>query len=86
MKTTKLLIVVIVLQGMILAGQWLGTPAIIGTAGAQQMDPGRDRIQMLEEMRATNKKLDQMIDLLRSGSLQVKVVAPDDNKGRPAAR
>jgi hypothetical protein len=86
MKTSRLLIVVLVLQGMILAGQWLGAPQVIGTAQAQQMDPARDRVQMLEELRAVNGKLDRLIDLLGSGNLQVKVNAPDDNRGRSAGR
>jgi hypothetical protein len=85
MKTSRLLGVVIVLQGMILAGQWLGGPSL-GTAQAQITDPGRDRIQMLDELRSTNAKLDKLIDLLGSGDVQVKVVQSDDNRGRTAAR
>jgi hypothetical protein len=85
MSNSRLLSVVIVLQLMILAGQWLGGPRL-STAQAQISDPGRDRIQMLDELRATNAKLDKMIDLLGSGDLQVRVVQPDDNRGRAVAR
>lgn len=85
MSTSRLLAVVIVLQGLILAGQWLGAPQL-GSAQAQITDPGRDRIQMLDELKQTNAKLDKMIDLLGSGQLQVKVVQSDDNRGRGAAR
>lgn len=85
MKTTKLLVVVVVLQLVLLAGQWLGAPRL-PFARAQTMDAGRDRIQMLEEQRTTNVKLDKIIDLLDSGTLQVKVIQPDEVKGRTTAR
>lgn len=85
MSNSRLLTVVIVLQGMLLAGQWLGGPSL-SPAQAQVSDPGRDRIQMLDELKQTNAKLDKMIDLLGSGQLQVKVVQPDDNRGRGVAR
>lgn len=85
MSTSRLLGVVIALQLVLLAGQWLG-PAHLSSAQAQISDPGRDRVQMLEEMKATNAKLDKLTDLLASGDLQVKVVQPDDNRGRRAGR
>lgn len=85
MNNSRLLGVVIVLQGMILAGQWVGAPRL-ESAQAQITDPGRDRIQMLDELKQTNAKLDKMIDLLGSGQLQVKVIQPDENRSRGAAR
>jgi hypothetical protein len=86
MSSTRLLGVVIVLQGMILAGQWFGGGYLTSPAHAQVADPGRDRQQMLDEMKQTNAKLDKLIELLQKGDLQVKVVQPDETKGRPAAR
>jgi hypothetical protein len=84
----KGLVIVIVLQLLILAGQWLGAPTVAAPAGAaaQDFNPGRDRIQMLDEMKATNAKLDRLIDILESGELQVKTVSPDDNKAKAPAR
>jgi hypothetical protein len=86
MKTSKLLVVMMILQLVIIAGQWLGTPSVIGTAQGQQIDAARDRVQTLEAMRSIDGKMDKLIDLLDSGKLQVQVVAPDDSKGRSAAR
>jgi hypothetical protein len=86
-KLTRLLTIVIVLQGMILAGQWLGSGhGYLTSAQAQVTDPGRDRMQLLDEMRKTNDKLDKLMEILRSGDLQVRVIQPDDNKARTTAR
>lgn len=84
-KIAKLLTVVIVLQAMILAGQWVGT-GLVSPAQAQMADPGRDRQQLLEEIRKTNDKLDKVVEILRSGDLQVHVINPDETKAKPAGR
>ena len=85
-KIYRLLTVVIVLQGMILAGQWLGNGSYLSSANAQVTDPGRDRQQLIDEVRKTNEKLDKLAGILSSGNLQVRVVQPDENRGRGAAR
>jgi len=82
----KSLFVMIVLQGLILAGQWLGAPTVVTPATAQDFNPGRDRIQMIEEIKSTNAKLDRMIQILESGELQVKTSSSDDNKAKGPAR
>ena len=78
-RFNRLLAVVIVLQGLTLLGQWTGglrMPA----ASAQNLDPARDRLQMIEEQKATNSKLDRLITLLESGKVQVRVEAADEKK------
>jgi hypothetical protein len=37
-------------------------------------------MQMIEGIKTTNDKLDKLIEVLKSGDLQVRVVTPDDNK------
>src|SRR3954471_20316523 len=86
MRTSKLLGVVIALQALILAGQWLGSPSYLTSANAQVTDPGRDRIQMIDEMRAVNAKLDKLVEILGSGNLQVKEAAADEPKGKATGR
>jgi hypothetical protein len=76
MKSARLLGVVVVLQGLILLGQWTGGPRI-STAEAQVLDPGAQRIAMTEELKKTNEKLDRLISLLESGKVQVTAVMPD---------
>ncbi len=84
MNVSKLLAAVVVLQALTLAGVWSGNGAShLPTAQAQLVDPGAQRVQMLEEQRATNAKLDRMIELLK-GELQVRVVSPDEAKDSPA--
>ena len=76
---SRLLAVVIVLQGLILLGQWTGTH--YGTpAYGQLADPGAQRAAAIDEMKATNAKLDKLIGILESGQLQVKLTTPDENK------
>ena len=84
MNSSKLLVAVVVLQGLTLAGVWSGNCASqLPSAQAQQMDPAGQRLQALEAQRETNAKLDQMIGLLK-GELQVRVVSPDESKEAPA--
>jgi hypothetical protein len=86
MRNTKLLGVMIVLQVLVLEGQWLGSPSYVTPANAQVTDPGRDRIQMIDQLKSIDAKLDKLIGILGSGNLQVKVVQPDESKGKTAAR
>jgi hypothetical protein len=80
MKNAKLLTVVLVLQGVILAGQWLGAPALVSPAQAQIPDAGGQRNEMIKEIHALNDKMDKLIGILESGKLEVKVSGADDNK------
>lgn len=79
MKSNRLLVVVIVLQALVLLGQWTGMPRV-APATAQIPDGGNQRQAMVDEQRATNAKLDKLIDLLQSGQVQVKVAAPEEKK------
>ena len=85
MRTNRLLAVVVVLQGLLLAGQWLGAPSVLPTAQAQP-DPNRDRGLMIDEMKSMNAKMDKLIGILESGNLQVRTAAPDDKGNAPRGR
>jgi hypothetical protein len=86
MNSSKLLVAVVVLQALTLAGVWSGNAGSqLPAAHGQAIDPGAQRLQMVEEQRATNAKLDQMIGLLK-GELQVRVTSPDEAKDAPAKR
>ena len=83
MNTSKLLVAVVVLQGLTLASLWSGNAAQLPAANAQAVDPGAQRLQMVEAQRETNAKLDQVIALLK-GELQVRVAKSDEAKEAPA--
>ncbi len=84
MNSSKLLVAVVVLQGLTLAGVWSGNGAgQLPAANAQAFDPGAVRLQQLEAQRETNAKLGQMIELLK-GELQVRVATPDEAEDAPA--
>lgn len=87
MKTNpnRLLAVIIALQGLTLLGQWTGSPRI-APAAAQVPDAGAQRLQMIDELRATNQKLDRLVTLLESGKLQVVASTPDERDARNANR
>ena len=83
MKTSKWLAVIVVLQGMILLGQWTGGRSMLPAALAtnELPDPASRQMQMIDELKSTNDKLDKIIALLEGGNLQVHAVQPDDAKG-----
>ena len=85
MRTNRLLAVVVVLQGLLLAGQWLGNPALVSTAQAQP-DPNRDRWLMIDELKAMNGKMDRLIGILEGGNLQVRTAPPDEKGNAPRGR
>ena len=80
MKSTKLLVVVAVMQGLILAGQWLGQPSLVSPAQAQLPDAGAQRERMIDEMKNVGGKLDRLVTLLESGNVTVKTVSMDGEK------
>jgi hypothetical protein len=99
MNTSKLLTIVIGLQVLSLAGQYLGQPAIIAPAQAQMPDAGAQRAVIIEELKglradlkalnasaaATSSRVDKIAAILDSGKLQVHAATPDENK-RQAGR
>jgi len=86
-NTRRLLVVVIALQLMIVAGQWLGAPSVVPAANAQgAKDPAADRAALLDGLKSIDTKLDKLNDFLASGDLQVKVINPDEAKGKTPGR
>jgi hypothetical protein len=80
MKNAKLLTAVLILQGLILVGQWVGTPSLVAPAQAQIPDAGGQRNEMIRELQSLNGKMDKLIGILESGKLEVHVSGADDNK------
>ena len=81
-NTSKLLTVVVVLQGLTLLGQWTGQASFTREARAELNlpDPGARQLAMLEELRSLNAKMDKMVGVLQSGDLQVKVAKAEEQK------
>lgn len=75
----KLLTAVVFLQVLTLLGLWTGQTGV-SPAKAVVPDPGAQREAMVAEQKATNQKLDALIDLLKSGKLEVKVADADSKK------
>jgi hypothetical protein len=79
-STTRWLGIMIVLQILILLTLWLGGPAVSVAHADGIPDAGEQRDQMIQQQRATNEKLDKILDLLSKGELQVKLTKPDESK------
>lgn len=82
MKNVKILTVIVVLQALILAGQWLGAPSVVSPAQAQIPDAGGQRLEIISHLKSMNEKMDRLIGIMESGKLEVRVAGADDNKGR----
>jgi hypothetical protein len=82
MKTAKLLTVIVILQALILVGQWGGSPSIVTPAHAQIPDAGGQRNEIIAELKALNAKVDRLAGFLESGKLEVRTSPADENKGR----
>ncbi len=80
-STSKWLGVIVALQVITLIGQWVATPAAT-PAMAQIPDAGAQRLEIIQQLKGTNDRLDKLVTLLGSGNLQVKVAKPDDIKGQ----
>ena len=63
---------------------WLGPPTLIDSAQAQIPDSGKQRIQLLEETRRTNRLLTEIKQILEARTLNVRVVGADNKSDAPA--
>jgi len=88
MKSSKLLVVIVVLQGLLLIGQWTGgrSSLPLAYAAGDVPDPAGRQMAMIEELKNVNAKLDKVVNLLEAGDLQVKVAPTDEGKGASRAR
>jgi hypothetical protein len=79
MKSTKLLVAVVVLQSLVLLGQWTGGAGMqfVQRAEAQIPDAGGQRAQIIDELKGLNAKMDKLIDVLDSGKLNVKATVEE---------
>ena len=77
----KWIVAVVLLQILTVVGQWVGSPRATPVM-AQVPDAGLQRIQIIDQLKGTNDRLDKLIALLSGGNLQVKVAKPDETKGK----
>jgi hypothetical protein len=84
MKGTKIMkrnpmALLVGLQVLILMGQWFGNNSQ-QPAMAQIADSGAQRAQIIEQLKDINGKLDQLLQVLGDGKLQVSLSDSDDKK------
>jgi hypothetical protein len=82
-SAARYLALVVFLQFAILLTLW-GTGLSLPIAKADGIpDAGAQRDQMIEQLKATNEKLDRLVTLLSGGELQVKLSKSDEESKRP---
>jgi hypothetical protein len=73
-KTQKLLTGVLILQGLLLAGQFSNRPGAAEARGDLNLsNPSERQLQMVDELKSLNAKVDKLTGMLASGELTVKV-------------
>ena len=81
MKSSKLLAFVLVLQVVIVIGQWAGQPAArTASADVNIPNPGERQLAILDELRTLNGKMDRLLTVVQSGDMKVEVTKVDRNK------
>jgi hypothetical protein len=81
MKTSKMLGFVIVMQAVILLGQWTGQPAVRpASADVTLPNPGERQLAILDELKTLNGKMDHLVSLVQSGDMKVEVTKVDRSK------
>ena len=73
--TNKFLVAIIALQGILIVGLWSGQPNAAHAKGAETTlpDPGARQLQMVDELKAMNGRLDRLSAYIQSGELTIKV-------------
>jgi hypothetical protein len=77
---TRILTIVLTLQGLILLGQWTSGAFYQTPAAAAFGDTGDRIVELVDQQKQTNQKLDKLIGILEGGNLQVHVAKPDEKK------
>ncbi len=77
----RLLVSIVALQVLTLASQWTGSSSSTANAARGEIpDPGARQMQMVDELKQMNAKLDRLVGVLEGGKLQVTTVSADPKK------
>jgi len=73
-KSQKLITGVLLLQGLVLAGQFFSQPSAAQARGEGNIsNPSERQLQMVEELKSLNAKVDKLTSMLAGGEVTVKV-------------
>jgi cell division protein FtsB len=79
-SSNRLIAILVALQVTTLLAVFGLAPLSGTTVQAQIPDAGSQRIQMIEQLRQMNGKMDQLMRMLEKGDLQVRCTSPDEKK------
>lgn len=82
--TRGLLTALVVLLTIIAIELWAGRPDSVPAAHAQIPDTALQRLEIVQESRRTNVLLEQILDHLKSKTIQVTIKADEGKKTAPA--
>ena len=81
MKSSKMFAFVLVMQVVIVIGQWAGQPAArTARADVNIPNPGERQLAILDELRSINGKMDRLLTVVQSGDMKVEVTKVDRSK------
>jgi hypothetical protein len=81
MKSSKMFAFVLVMQVVIVIGQWAGQPAArTARADVNIPNPGERQFAILDELRSINGKMDRLLTVVQSGDMKVEVTKVDRSK------
>jgi len=73
-KTQKLLTGLLILQGLVLTGQFMSQPSAAQARGEGNLsNPSERQLQMVEELKSLNAKMDKLTSMFAGGEVTVKV-------------
>lgn len=80
--TRYILFAIVVLLTIISVELWAFGPDMLPTASAQIPDTGRQRLEIIDETRKTNRLLTQILEQLRDKPIKVSIVTADESRGK----
>lgn len=79
--TRCVLLAITALLTMIAVELWADRPSMLASASAQIPDTGRQRLEIIEETRETNRLLAQILEHLRAKPVKVSIQTTDKSSG-----
>ena len=79
--TRCVLLSITALLTMIVVELWAGRPDMLPVASAQIPDTGKQRLELIQETRKTNRLLEQILQHLRAKPIKVTIQTTDKSSG-----
>lgn len=82
MSKEKVLGAVVILQGLLLCAQFSGGTSHAARGDLNLPNPSERQLEIIDELKQVNAKLDHLVSTLQSGDVQVQVKAAKGDEGK----